>query len=1162
MMATNNNFLFESSICYVCRLNVHNSGVFCEICNTWLHIKCIKITIKHYNQLAKSPLPYFCQRCISKALPLVNVTNHNLMTHETFNSNKPKPNTNICNECSNVIGHDKHIHCKLGNHSFHLRCLPLNLRTNELNHKIWSCSSCLNFPFQLLEQPQLSTELYKASNNTPTKLVKFNNDFKQFKHIPALNINLPSLDNEDNPINFNYYDIDEFLSTTRNIDSQYLSFFHTNIRSLNRNFESLVDLLILLKHEFDIIGISETWDSDQKPIGEHSLEGYHPLVAQSGKSQNAGVGLYIKDHLNYKERNDLTTTSSGNDSDFECIFIELDSNILIGVVYRHPNCSIQNFTNQFESSILMKISKENKKIVLMGDFNINLLNCDSHRHTSSFFDKMITHNLLPHIIQPTRFNGTTHTLIDNIFYNNGSSDCISGNLIPHITDHLPNFLLVPHSEQKDKILVGKMKRDFSRFDINEFREDLSNINFDHVLMNMKNADQMYTFFHTGLNLLFDMHAPITSLSKQQRRRQKNPWITQNILNKTKIKSSLYGRFMKDKDPLVHREYQLLVHEIKKETRKQKFLYLKNKFIQSKNDIKKFWKNINSFLGREKHNHFPNSMTCQNKVFTGPHQISERFNSYFSEVAPNLIKKIPKNHKIKTYLNKIKYNNSSLFFRPTNRYEVLTHLNNLNAKKAKDIYNFPINIIKSVADLIADPLVRIVNNSLSTGVFPEFLKHAKVTPLFKNGHRTDIKNYRPISILPVFDKIFEKIVHERLTEFLDKNKLLFDGQFGFQKGKSTSHAILHLTNFIHKCKVKKEVGCAIFLDLAKAFDTVNHTILIDKLEKIGVRGPVLAWFKSYLGNRKQSVCCNEVKSEPLFMSHGVPQGSVLGPLLFLIYVNDLPSNSSFLQTLFADDTCLFMSHKDPVTLQNLVNTELQKISNWLFANRLTLNISKSNYIIFGEQIKTDFHISISGQALDQVNETKYLGVIIDHKLSWKEHLKRLHTRIKQNIGILHKVGWFLPRKNLTSLYFSLVNSHLSYAITSWGSPNTCGLFKINETILKCIKYINRIAPPNERNDSFKPLNVFKLYELESCKLVHKFLNNHLPSSLNCLFQRSQTGNIAPRKNSKNNVATIHLDRALNPLMFYGPQSWNQRNCYKFAECTPSTFSSRLKKDLNE
>ena len=273
------------------------------------------------------------------------------------------------------------------------------------------------------------------------------------------------------------------------------------------------------------------------------------------------------------------------------------------------------------------------------------------------------------------------------------------------------------------------------------------------------------------------------------------------------------------------------------------------------------------------------------------------------------------------------------------------------------------------------------------------------------------------------------------------------------------------------------------------------------------------------------------------------------------------NSSFSQTLFADDTCLFMSHKNPEILQVLVNQELKKVSDWLVANQLTLNISKSNYIIFGENKMSNFHVSISGQPLNCVNETKYLGVIIDHKLNWKEHLKRLHTRIKQSTGILRRVGWFLPKKNLISLYFSLINSHLAYCITSWGSPDTKGLSKINESILKCVKYINSVHPPTE-DRQFNPLNVDKLFKLESCKLVHKFLNNNIPSALNNLFQRFKPRSMVSRKHSMNNVCTIHYDQSFHPLMFYAPQFWNQGKHYKSASYSISTFSSSLKIELGK
>ena len=250
-----------------------------------------------------------------------------------------------------------------------------------------------------------------------------------------------------------------------------------------------------------------------------SIKRYHPYEARSGKSQNAGVGLFIKDTLDNKERSNLTFSSSGKNCDFECLFIELECKMLVGVVYRHPNNNIQSFTNEIERCVLEKVKKENKKVVIMGDFNINLMNCESHRHTSNFFDTMVSSNFLPSIVQPTRFNKSNHTLIDNIFYNDISSECIGGNLIPHITDHLPNFLMVPHSKNIAHS-PNRTKRYYSDFDIIEFKKDLLNIDFENNLSMMGDTNLMYNFFHKRLNLLFDLHAPYKELSKKQQKIRK------------------------------------------------------------------------------------------------------------------------------------------------------------------------------------------------------------------------------------------------------------------------------------------------------------------------------------------------------------------------------------------------------------------------------------------------------------------------------------------------------------------------------------------------------------------------------------------------------------------------------------------------------------------
>ena len=430
----------------------------------------------------------------------------------------------------------------------------------------------------------------------------------------------------------------------------------------------------------------------------------------------------------------------------------------------------------------------------MGDFNINLLHTDSHRNTGLFFDNMLTNSFFPYITQPTRFTGKTHTLIDNIFYNDISHECISGNLIPHITDHLPNFLMIP-TIRKKTLKRRRLKRDFSKFNILEFRKDLVNMNITEKIKNIPDTNKRYDFFHHSLNLLFEMHVPLKLSSKKDTKKQEKPWISENILKKKKYKSYLYGEFMKTKCPEVEKEYHFARQEIIKETRKNKFLYLKTKFINCGTNIKKFWENLNIFFGRQKKISYPNNMVYKNKNVAGDFEIAETFNKHFSEVAPNLINKLPKNSNNPTKTTP--ENQSSFLFQKTSRYEILTHLNKLDKNKAKDLYNFPIDIVKASADLLAEPLSETINHSIQQGVFPETLKHAKVLPLFKNGPREDIKNYRPISILPLFDKIFEKVMHKRLVKFLEKNKYLNINQHGFQQGKSTSSAVLQLSRYIRR-----------------------------------------------------------------------------------------------------------------------------------------------------------------------------------------------------------------------------------------------------------------------------------------------------------------------------------------------------------------------------
>ena len=431
------------------------------------------------------------------------------------------------------------------------------------------------------------------------------------------------------------------------------------------------------------------------------------------------------------------------------------------------------------------------------------------------------------------------------------------------------------------------------------------------------------------------------------------------------------------------------------------------------------------------------------------------NNFFANVGPETEKSVPKvpNMSPSSYLKN--RNQFDMIIAHISEDEILDIINSLSNKSTGPA-SIPLRLLKIVADLIVVPLCRIINISFTTGVFPDVLKVSKIIPLHKGGSTLEVNNFRPISLLSIFDKIIEKLMHKRLYDFLDEHNILYEHQFGFRKFYSTGYSLIEITEKIKNTIDNGKYGCGIFIDLKKAFDTVNHKILLTKLEHYGIRGNILKWFESYLSNRKQFVFYNGVSSDIASFTCGVPQGSVLGPLLFLIYINDLPNISSKLSFfLFADDTNIYYESNKLIELEKTINKELKLLSLWLNLNRLALNVSKTNFVIFRSPKKPLNHnvvLIMNRKAIDQKDHVKYLGVLMDQHLSWKYQISNVSKKISRGTGILAKLKGNMNRDLLVNIYYCLVFSYLSYGVEAWGSACQSDLSKINVLQKKAVRII--------------------------------------------------------------------------------------------------------------
>ena len=951
-----------------------------------------------------------------------------------------------------------------------------------------------------------------------------------------------------------YYTSAKFNSKFKNIKNDVeLSIFHLNIHSLNSKQRGLCTLIDLLELEFDVIILSEIW-ANNITFYCNIFEGYSFYYDLPKNTSIGGLGIYVKTDLVHKQRSDLHLSSS-NTLKCENMWVEVTKNkhkYLIGGVYRHPNQNILEFTSALENN-LDKISKGNVPCIIAGDINIDFLKITTNKQTENYLNALLTHNFTPTLLLPTRLTRTSTTAIDHFYYYEGRNckrdfKLTTGNLISDLSDHLPNFMLLSNMKRVTNYNDRPFIRLHTERNKKKFNECLISVDWKSILYDKDNVNDCYDTFISTVKLHYENCFPLTRMSRRAYKDKK--WVTKGLKTSIHHKEKLYKKWLLTRNPTDEARYNMYCKIYKKVARKAEILFYNDQFDTKANSVKQIWKNLNNACSVKNSAKKQNVLTKLNvagKDINDPSEISNAFNDYFCAVGSTLVGKLPSISCSYTDYMNVSISNS-MFVDFVRINELLLLIDELRCDKSSGADNIGPHLIKDNKFILCEPLTYIFNLSLIKGIVPDQLKIAKVIPIFKKGETDIASNYRPISLLSIFNKLLEKLVYKRLYIFLLNQKVLYKHQFGFRKNHSTTMALIEVIDNCYKNLDENKKVVGIYFDLQKAFDTVDHSILLHKLHNYGIRGFMYAWIKNYLLNRQQFTLINNVASNLGKITCGVPQGSVLGPLLFLIYINDIANAvGGDKLRIFADDTNLFIAGNSFNDLEVKANVCLNQMQLWFVSNKLSLNYDKTCYTVFSGKAKciqnVNLNLCINGQYINRVACCKYLGVYIDESLNWNNHVETVYKKLLKFTGIFYKLRDVLPSHCLHKLYYAFIYPHILYGIEVYANTTKNSLdklCKLNNKLLRILLNKKLLTPTAELYFAMNTLPIPVLHEMQLLVFMFKcfYCINELPEIFTNYFTfNTSIHQYSTRLHNSLHVPVCHSKFGSRHTSYRGGKLWN-------------------------
>lgn len=914
--------------------------------------------------------------------------------------------------------------------------------------------------------------------------------------------------------------------------NEKLHLMHVNIRSLRKHWDELQIYLYDSLSKLDLLLLTEI-NVDEDTCNTFNLDGFHSYHLCRKGRKGGGILAFVNDSC-LSERMEITFNQA------ELMVLEvskLETFFKVCVVYRPPDLSTTLFCDEF-SKLLDKLNAS-KNLVLAGDFNLDVLNT-SKQGVNDYLDLISGFGLDNVIVDVTREeylgNKITVSCIDHILVRMTDLTIFGGVIRKKIADHYftacvaftENEAAEEQSQNKESVIIDSKKVDnlIAQYDWNSL------LCLDHLIL----YDTMVDVFRN----IYDVSKVTIQL---QRRRPGNVWINKEIMELCYIKEKLWIRCKQNpRNTLLKSEFRSMRNRVNAKIRLAKRNHYVTQLGNKTGNPKQTWNLVNQLIGKTKKMSIDETIKKNLGGSLDTASLCESFNNNFVKAVHDLRDKMTLQNQMQLTCSMA--NGCSAYLPAMTEQDLSEILNSMSVKKPPGNDQIRLRDLTANFGHIKNVLLTILNGIFETGEIPPRLKSSIVRPLFKGGNKKDLNNYRPISILPAIAHIMEKFMAKIITSFCDKFSLLSKSQYGFQKNKSTTELLEDFNDVVSKALEDNKIALVLFMDLTKAFDTIDHSNMLKKIETIGFRGPFLRYFSNYFCDRSQAVKIGNVVSNPIQTKYGIPQGSSLAPLLFNIYINDLGKqklNSLIFQ--YADDTALVLPHGNYEEAVSLFQDDIDTIIDWFECNKIFLNPQKTKLMCLRnphKQVTLNKPIFLSKDrekynSITMAYETnaKYLGLLFDQHMTWEQHMNNVKKRLRVISAYTYRLRYGANIKLRQNVYRALGESILRYGLTVYGSCSAGRIKGINKVI---IRILNNIAYGSqydtlESQKKFEALGILPFEKLFQFVTItkHYYANNDFKKLLNTKPLRHTERYALPR---------IHTNYGKRMRNYYIPHHFNQ------------------------